>query len=112
VKNIGFIVTLGSDRFLHVGDTMATPDDLAAYDLPAEKIDFAMIPFWHLLDDDWPEMEQRIRAGRYVGMHLPAVDSPASYFGESGSLKSLVGTLKQRYPDLLLIEEPLQEWNE
>ena len=107
-QNLGFLVELGGIKFLHVGDTEATPAEFRLYELTAESIDVAFVPYWHLLDEATRVgVSRAIGAGTIVAMHVPAADAPESYFGSAGNRKALVDALEE-LPGVTVFERPLE----
>jgi len=99
VDNLGFLVTIGGLRLLHVGDTVVTLEEIAPLALATAGIDVAFVPFWHLLDDGGRAMVERgIAPGRVVAMHLPASGAPPEAFGDPGGLEPLVRAIEARTP--------------
>lgn len=52
VQNIGYLVEIAGIKILHVGDTDWYEEMLAALELTKEKIDFAILPLWMLMQDN------------------------------------------------------------
>lgn len=47
-ENTGYIITIGGQTFLQVGDAELSERNYAAYNLTDRKIDYLIIPFWQL----------------------------------------------------------------
>jgi len=110
VDNLGFIFEIGGVRFLHVGDTMATPEEFARYGLSDLAIDVAMLPSWFVSDADWTDYEKTIGAGRVIAMHIPAEDAPPDYFApRARSRGQLLEWLVRERRGVTLLWEPLQQ---
>jgi L-ascorbate metabolism protein UlaG (beta-lactamase superfamily) len=105
-ENLGLLVDLGGVRFLHAGDTEATPAEIEPYALGKEHLEVAFLPYWLLLEPGWAEALGGAR--RVVAMHLPAADAPPSYFGPSGSLQGLKDSLRSIDPELVLFDRLLE----
>ena len=103
VQNLGFIVELGGTTFLHTGDTLASAEDLAKYDLFEKTFDVALLPFFQLD----AALSNSIRARRVVALHLPAADAPASYFGNAGNLDALIERIES-VPGILVFRKPME----
>lgn len=102
VHNLGFLVRIGGYTVLHVGDWVSDPEDLAAFRLADERVDVALIPYWHLLDNESAAAVVTALGTRtVVAMHLPAVDAPASYFEPAANLAELIQRLEGVNPDLV-----------
>ncbi len=101
--NLGFVITLGEYRLLHMGDTDPGTVDvpfLEVYDLPSKGIDVAFVPHFILLEeDDHPIVLQGIQPQYVIPMHFfhttPAVDYDlmATYF-----------------PDAIILNDEMASW--
>jgi L-ascorbate metabolism protein UlaG (beta-lactamase superfamily) len=103
VENLGFIVTLGDRRFIHLGDTEAKQEDLAPYVERLAEPDVALLPFWFLASEwriEW--VRQELRPQRIVVAHLPTPQAPASYFARWRSYAELRATIETAFPDAWL----------
>jgi L-ascorbate metabolism protein UlaG (beta-lactamase superfamily) len=100
VENLGFVVTIGDQRFIHLGDTEATLEDFEPYlELLAEP-DVALLPFWFLTSEWRAEMvRKRIRPRAIVVAHLPSPDAPASYFGRWENHAELIRLIRAAFPE-------------
>lgn len=95
VQNLGLLFTLAGTTFLHVGDTEATAEDVAAYELPRRGVDVLFLPYWHLLEPEGQALWKTLGADRIVTMHLPSEEAPARWFGRAGNLEGLVEELRE-----------------
>lgn len=93
VQNLGLLFSVEGTRFLHVGDTEVTAQDVAPYESVLRGIDVLLFPYWHLLGDPDQALRKAIAPGQVVAMHLPSEDAPARWFGRDGSLEKLVERL-------------------
>jgi L-ascorbate metabolism protein UlaG (beta-lactamase superfamily) len=90
VTNLGFLVELGGRRIVHLGDTEATADELAATGLASSGVDLALVPFWRLLDDDGRNaIDRALRPTRVAAIHVPRLDADDDYFGAAGGRRAL-----------------------
>ncbi|MDX2151286.1 MAG: MBL fold metallo-hydrolase [Bryobacteraceae bacterium] len=72
VQNLGHIVRIGGVSFLHIGDAEPGAARFDLYELPKEKIDVAMVPFWYLTDPRGRTVVNTlIRPRQLVAFHLP-----------------------------------------
>jgi L-ascorbate metabolism protein UlaG (beta-lactamase superfamily) len=72
VDNLGYLVTLGRTRILHVGDAHMSPETFARFRLPERKIDYAFVPYWYLLSEEGRRLvKEHIGAKRLVAFHIP-----------------------------------------
>ena len=75
VENLGFVVELGDERALHVGDANVSSDNLRPFNLPG-TVDVALIPFWYLTDRPGRRIvAEQIAARDVVALHLPRDDT-------------------------------------
>lgn len=94
VANLGFLVELGGRRVVHLGDTAATAEELAATGLAARGIDLALVPFWRLLDEaDRAAIRRALRPARLTAMHVPLPAAPVEMFGADGGRAGLDAAL-------------------
>jgi L-ascorbate metabolism protein UlaG (beta-lactamase superfamily) len=108
-QNLGFVVTLGGRKLLHIGDTQLSPDELAA--LPGTEadrpVDVAMIPYWLLAQDRWvAELERTFAPRQIVVMHLPYARAPARLYGEGRTRATLLELLRERFGEEAIFAEP------
>lgn len=73
VVNVGFLLTLGGKRVLHVGDAYLSPATFTGHQLTAEPIDVGIVPFWYLTEAD-ASVRRAIGARRWIATHV----SPAA----------------------------------
>jgi len=106
VENLGFLVDVEGVRFLHIGDTEATRDELMALEFGGLEIDVAFIPYWKLLWGEPGFVEDAIGSARVAAMHIPSARAQSDYFGEFEDLDGLVGGLEEAYPGILVFVEP------
>lgn len=72
VTNLGHIVEIGGRKLFHFGDADTAAENFAAFNLPAEKIDVAFIPYWFLLSENGRDVvRNRIGARVNIAVHLP-----------------------------------------
>ena len=109
-ENLGFVVEMNGFSFLHIGDTMATAEELAALGLSDRKIDIAFVPFWHLLDATGARRYlEAIGATTVVAMHLPAADAPPSYLDPAEDLDELIQMVESASPGILVFTDVMEE---
>lgn len=110
VENLGFVVELNGVRFLHIGDTLATAEELAILDLVQRKIDVAFVPYWHLLDAQKARSYlEAIGATTTVAMHLPAADAPPSYLDPAADLDGLIRMVEEAAPGVVVLADVMEE---
>ena len=110
VGNLGFLLELGGRKLLHVGDTVASAEEFAVYELAKERIGVALVPFWLLSDASWRGVvREQIAPDEIVAMHLPVPDAPAGYFAPSKDLDDLIERIRTAYPDARVFSTPTVE---
>jgi L-ascorbate metabolism protein UlaG (beta-lactamase superfamily) len=71
VEHLGFVVTLGGRRVLHVGDTDFTEASFAPLRLDTARIDVALLPHWMVTSREGRRvMERWIRPRQVVAFHV------------------------------------------
>jgi L-ascorbate metabolism protein UlaG (beta-lactamase superfamily) len=109
-ENLGFVVEMNGFSFLHIGDTMATAEELVALGLSDREIDIAFVPFWHLLDAPGAQKYLvAIGAPTVVAMHLPAADAPPSYLDPASNLEDLICMVEETAPGVLVFTDVMEE---
>lgn len=107
VDNLGFLITLGSRRVLHLGDTEAKMPDFEPYLDRLADVDLGLLPFWFLSSAWRAEMvRERIRPRWIVVAHLPLPTAPAGYFARWHSYENLVSLIGDAFPEARFPESP------
>lgn len=91
IQNLGFVVTLGGTRFLHVGDTELSLAEWRALELQQFGIDVALLPAWQVSE----EKLAAIGARQVVAFHLAEASAPRSWFGPYRSREARIAALEQ-----------------
>ena len=108
--NLGFVVDLSGVKVLHVGDTLATADELGALGLREKSIGIAFVPYWHLLDAaDAHQYLEAIGATAVVAMHLPAADAPPSYLDPADDLDELIRMVERAAPGVIVFQSVMEK---
>lgn len=72
IQNTGYIVEIGSNKILHVGDAELTESNFAGYKLPDMKLDAAILPAWFLNDtESCSQVKKLIGARVNIATHIP-----------------------------------------
>ena len=106
VESLGFLVEIGGRRILHLGDTEATGDELAAA-LGRERgrIDLLLVPYWRLLSADGrAELQRVLEPRKTAAFHVPATGAHADLFGRAGSFAALRLELAKAWPGLVVLD--------
>jgi L-ascorbate metabolism protein UlaG (beta-lactamase superfamily) len=105
IQNLGFIVRLDGCTFLHVGDALSTPAELAENALAEKGIDIAFVPYWYLTDAaEAAAVLSAINADTVIAMHMPAPDASPSYFEPTTNLDGLRTALRAATPGVRILE--------
>lgn len=82
VANLGFLVEIGGQRIVHLGDTEANAEELARTGLAPDGVDLALVPFWRLIDaTERAGIRRALRPRRVAALHVPTAEAPAAMFG-------------------------------
>jgi L-ascorbate metabolism protein UlaG (beta-lactamase superfamily) len=104
VPNLGFLIHVGKFTFFHTGDSGFSPEvatDFQAYNLPEQRINFAFVPYWYMLDPVGKSiLEKGIRAEKYIPMHA---------YGDD--LEPLFGDILRDFPKTIFFTEEMQTWS-
>ena len=77
VENLGYVITLGGQRILHVGDAAIEASSYQPLGLGTRGIDIFLAPFWFLSGQkEAAFVRQWIRPRRQIGIHTQ-IDDPA-----------------------------------
>lgn len=86
VKNLGHIIEIGGKKLFHFGDADMGIENFAAFNLAAEKIDIAFIPYWFLLSDEGRKLvRETIAAKHNIAVHI----SPGNAEADAANVKRL-----------------------
>ena len=109
IENLGFMVEMNGQRFLHVGDTEATAADFAVYDLKEKKIDVAFLPLWLLRHNAWAGSASAVGARRIVIMHVPTAEMADGAVERQGGWTQVLAAIQAERPGSLSFARELQE---
>jgi L-ascorbate metabolism protein UlaG (beta-lactamase superfamily) len=108
IENLGFLFRIGGRMMLHVGDTEATPADLARQNLPADAIDVAFLPFWFLLGEEWPgAVRSVIRPRRIAVMHVPPRGARDPFIRSLGGRERMLSAIESAFPEALVFRDEM-----
>ena len=86
IKNLGHIIEIGGKKLFHFGDADTAVENFASFNLPAEKIDIAFIPYWFLLNDNGRKVvTENIAAKSNIAVHI----SPQTAESDAANVKKL-----------------------
>jgi L-ascorbate metabolism protein UlaG (beta-lactamase superfamily) len=102
IQNLGYVVSLGGRRILHIGDADTNPETFRKLALDRDGIDVALLPVWFLTEREGQAIvRDYIKPQRLVAIHLLAsgedaiVASARVAFPASDALTKLLE--KRRY---------------
>ena len=105
ITNLGFIIEIGSKKFLHMGDSEVVLSELNIYNLPEENIDVAFVPYWYFTSVKYqPALQKGIGAKHVVPMHLILVD------GGAQERNRILESIPAEFPEAILFSEEMEKW--
>lgn len=106
VQNLGFLVSLGNKKILHIGDTVANEEEFKVNHLVQEKIDIAFIPFWYLTEPDSKKaIPNAIHPRQIVVMHVPPPDAKDEYIEKLGGWQEMLKQINKDFPESFVFRE-------
>lgn len=107
IQNNGYVFTVGSSTYLHMGDTEATASDLAVYDLASRDIDVALVPYWFLESAAGrAAIRDAIDPDRIVATHVPGPSSQFDWVPEEADWEAWVDRIEASMDDVEVIRQP------
>ena len=99
IQNLGHIVKLGGKKLLHVGDAETTVENFEKFNLDAEGIDVAFIPFWFLLGSDGQTIvREHIKPKHIIAVHISPLDG-----------EQIAGQIKGIFPNAIAFTKLLEK---
>jgi L-ascorbate metabolism protein UlaG (beta-lactamase superfamily) len=99
IQNLGHVIEIGGKKFLHIGDADMTAENFAAFNLSAEKIDVAFIPYWFLLSADGRKfVKDQFAAKQVIAVHIPPAEA-----------EEVIQQLKRDLPEATTFTKILEE---
>lgn len=96
--NVGYIIKIGKYSFLHIGDADTTPENFAPFKLPNEGLDFAFIPYWFFVYDQFDAVvQQHLQAGVQFAVHIPPAE-----------LAEVTQKVHAKYPNAVVFSKSMQ----
>lgn len=72
IQNLGHVIEIGGFKILHIGDADGSEKNYEPYELSAQGIDVALVPYWFLLETAGRELVANHLQGRFtVASHVP-----------------------------------------
>jgi len=100
VENLGLVITIGDQSFLHFGDTEAKMEEFEPYLDILRDTDLALLPFWFLSSEWRARMVRDLIQPRWIVVaHMPTPDAGDSYFGRWQSYDKLVRSIRSAFPE-------------
>jgi L-ascorbate metabolism protein UlaG (beta-lactamase superfamily) len=101
--NLAYLVKIGEKTLLHMGDSLASLEDLRLYALPQENIDVAFIPYWYFSNETLQKaIREGIGAKVLVPMHFDLMD------GGPGRKTVLQKRIAAEFPDAVIFTQELE----
>ena len=98
VQNLGYVVTMGGFKILHVGDASLRTATFAPYQLEEIGVDVALVPYWYFDDPAGRALiKGPLRARVTVAMHIPPK-----------GLAKTRASLAEAFPDVIVFDESMQ----
>ena len=101
VQNIGFVVSVGERRLLHLGDSAGDDTDFRRNKINEMQFDVAFVPYWYLSNEELVQAARLIDASYIVAMHVPPNTSP-------GGVVAVTAVL-ENFPNAIVFERPFEE---
>ncbi|MBC8507112.1 MAG: MBL fold metallo-hydrolase [Anaerolineales bacterium] len=103
VLNLGFIITVGGQRYFHTGDISTNDVNInyfQNYGLPEKNIAVAFLPHFMLIEeDDHPLVLEGFAAKYLIPMHFAYTTPRPNY-----------GLMETYFPDAVVFREELESW--
>jgi len=100
VENLGLVITIGEQSFLHFGDTEAKMEEFEPYLDLLRDTDLALLPFWFLSSEWRARMVRDLIQPRWIVVaHMPTPEAGDSYFGRWQSYDNLVRSIRSAFPE-------------
>jgi L-ascorbate metabolism protein UlaG (beta-lactamase superfamily) len=110
VENLGLLFRVGGKKFLHIGDTEANAADFRQYNLPADKIDVAFVPYWFLLGEEGKKsVRENIAAKHVVPIHMPLNSDLDTSVTKRGGWDKVLQGIKKEFPDAIILRQVLEK---
>ena len=99
IKNLGHIIEIGGKKLFHFGDADTAVENFASFNLSAEKIDIAFIPYWFLLNENGRKLvRETIAAKHNIAVHIPPLTAETD-----------AANVKKLYPSVDAFTKMLEE---
>ena len=99
LQNFGHLIEIGGKKLLHIGDADMTAENFSAFNLAAEKIDVAFIPYWFLLSEDGRKfVREQFNPKHIIAVHIPPDEA-----------QDVIDQLKKDLPDAAAFTRILEE---
>ena len=105
VENLGFLVEISGRKFLHVGDTEVTSEEIGVFGLDEREIDFFFVPYWFLIGDASQGLVQAVNPKTVIPMHIPPQDDPRNYMQDTGGFDGTVARIESNHPGAVTLRD-------
>lgn len=109
IENLGFIVEIGGKKILHIGDSEASAVDFQVYNLAADRIDIAFLPYWYFLSDGFKRaVREAIKPARIVLMHIPPSSERDADLERRGGREKVFAAILSEFPQAVFFEREME----
>jgi L-ascorbate metabolism protein UlaG (beta-lactamase superfamily) len=110
IENLGLLWEISGRKFFHIGDSMATAEDFKNYDVIKDKLDFAFLPYWYFLDDDYKRaIREYMKPRHIVLMHIPERNPNDEYMNKLGGWENWLKQVKSEFPNAVIFTAQMEE---
>ena len=104
IDNIGIRVEVAGHSIMHVGDMDAKLDDLKAAGIDKLKVDWLLLPYWLLLDEETLKLiESAFDARHIVPMHYDKGDL-TNWLKKQGGIEAIKQKVRKSMPNIIELD--------
>jgi L-ascorbate metabolism protein UlaG (beta-lactamase superfamily) len=109
IENLGLIWEIAGKRFFHIGDSMANAADFKSYEVLKDKIDFAFLPYWYFMNDDYKKaVRESIQPRFIVLMHIPDRSTDDEFINKVGGWQKWFAEVKREFPNAVIFDKQME----
>jgi L-ascorbate metabolism protein UlaG (beta-lactamase superfamily) len=110
IENLGLIWEIGGKKFLHIGDSMANAADFKSYEVLKDKIDFAFLPYWYFMDEDYKKAVREFIKPRFIVlMHIPDSSTNDEFINKVGGWQKWFAQVKSEFPNAIIFDRQMEK---
>lgn len=107
--HVAYLLEIGGQRVLHVGDTDDDRDELAVFQLRSEGIDVALLPYWYLTSGEHQRaVREAIDPRAIMVLHTPAPGYETASARSLGGWRAAVREIQRLFPNARIPERELE----